>query len=439
MVVAIPLLVLYYECTMNYIKNPFGRLVEVPDDRPIDEKTGLPSKKSLSEYEQWLLTPGYSVPTGEEIQEYIADQTAKVEGWKKDEERNKKIYGKNGVYFVTVSQGGKDGYAVASKNIFKELQNLNVPISFTNEGQKIALLLHAPHSITRLESPIRLLFTMFESTKIPDEWLDYLEQADRIIVPSKWNAEVFAQSGFDKVDVVPLGYDDEVFKFIDRPIRRDRNENFTFLHFNAFNVRKGFLEVFKAFVSEFRPDEPVRMIFKTTLQKAPLPIMPDKYPNIEVITAESSEEELLKIMARSDAFVFPSRGEGFGMTPLEAMATGLPTIVPNAHGITEYFNADFMYECKVGEMCPALYSRYKDQDVGKMFVTDVKDLRRQMRYIYEHQTEAKAKGQAAAFYVKNWTFKKTAEKLKVIINEMSSKPEVQKPLRNTLRLEQIRG
>ena len=304
-----------------------------------------------------------------------------------------------GIYLATVSQGGKDGYGIASALMLENLRELDVDISTANTGQKIALLFHNPYSILRLEAPYRILYTMFESTKIPDDWRPYLDAADKIIVPSKWCQKVFLEAGV-KTEVVPLGYNEKVFTYKPRTNRQKNRENFTFVHYNAFNLRKGFLEVFKAFCKEFSKDEPVRMIFKTTLEHIPLPITKSEYPNIEII--------------RSDCFVFPSRGEGFGLTPLEAMATGIPAIVPNAHGITEYFDPEYMYEVKVKEMCPAIYSRYKNQDVGKMYVSDVDDLAKKMRYIYEHQDEAIEKGKLAAEYVKNWTSRKNEESLKAI-------------------------
>lgn len=413
---------------MAYIKNPNGRISEIEDD----------------DVNKWLLTPGFSIPTPEEVQIWIDKRTLEVSKWKEEERINRENYGKPGVYMVTVSQGGKDGYGIASKNIIKELQALGVNIQLHNEGQKIALLFHAPFSIQRLENPVKILFTMFESDKWPDEWNEYLELADKIIVPSKWCQEVAKKSGFP-TDVIPLGYNDDVFKLVERTQKRPERKNFTFLHYNAFNIRKGFPEVFKAFTKAFDPSEPVRMIFKTTQDRAPLPIPPTVYPNIEVITGSCKDEDLFNLCARSDAFVFPSRGEGFGITPLEAMATGLPTIVPNAHGITEYFNENFMYEVKVARKVPGIYHRYKgktDEEVrklvGDMVVCDVDDLAKQMRWIYEHEQEAIDKGRAAAFYVKQWTFKETAKKLKTVITEYMEKRALgDKPLKNVLRTQQF--
>jgi glycosyltransferase involved in cell wall biosynthesis len=46
-------------------------------------------------------------------------------------------------------------------------------------------------------------------------------------------------------------------------------------------------------------------------------------------------QELAHILAASDVFVFPSRKEGFGIAPLEAMAAGVPVIVSRIPGVTD--------------------------------------------------------------------------------------------------------
>lgn len=402
---------------MGYIVNPSGRLVPVNDE---DEA-------------RWLSTPGFRRATAEETQEAVKARSALASA-----STAGSVSGQ-GIYLATVSQGGKDGYGTASAKILQELRNLDVNVSLSNTGQKIAVLFHNPYSIHRLEAPYRILFTMFESDKLPDDWRDYLEAADLIVVPSRWCADVFAKFGF-KAKVVPLGYDENVFTYRPRINKRAAGENFTFVHYNAFNIRKGFTEVFKAFVKAFPPQdrEPVRMLFKTTLEHNPLPITKDEYPNIDIVHGKFSDAQLCDLLYKGDCFVYPSRGEGFGMTPLEAMATGIPAIVPNAHGITEYFDPEYMYEVKVAGECPAIYSRYKGIDVGKMVVCDVDHLAQQMRYVYEHQDEARAMGAKAAQYVKNWTFKKTALALKAIFDGTDSLNLKERPLKNTLKLETVK-
>lgn len=386
---------------MLYLINPTGAIVEVPD---------------AERYQKWQLK-GFQVPTPAQVENYEKSRAITMKKMTTSGENSD-------VYFCSVAPGN-NGFGVSSRKIREAFDEIGVKYSEQQKNQKIGFLYHHPYSITRLDNPIKIIYTMFESTRIPQDWKEYLDAADLIIVPSKFCAEVFAREGYN-TRIVNLGYDDTVFKLPEqpRPIKRETHETFNFLHYDAFNKRKGFQELFKAFLLEFDPSEPVKMIFKTTRKQSPLPILPSQYPNLEIILGETSDSELSELCGRADAFVFPSMGEGFGITPLEAMATGLPTIVPNAHGISEYFNPDYMFEVKHHDDAPAVYARYKDQDVGRMVTCDVDDLRKQMRYIYEHEKEAKEKGIAASNYVKQWTFKKTAEQLKVIFDEYLAK-EVQ--------------
>ncbi len=49
---------------------------------------------------------------------------------------------------------------------------------------------------------------------------------------------------------------------------------------------------------------------------------------------------LADLYSNSDVFVHPNPREPFGIAPLEAMASGLPLVVPNTGGVTSYANME---------------------------------------------------------------------------------------------------
>lgn len=388
--------------------NPGGRYVEIDEN-----------------WEYWLEQPGFRRATDQEEKEYRSRRLMEHARLTGDTSH------KDALYFVSVSdRGGADGYGMSSKHLVEALENAGVALSEYYTEQDIGLLYHSPHSITRLNTNYKIIYTMFESDKIPEDWIDYLHAADLVIVPSHWCQKIFKESGIKSI-VVPLGYNDKVFKYIKRPKR----DVFTFLHYNAFNTRKGHFEVMEAFDNEFKPDEKVRLLLKTARDHVSVPINKGAYPNVDVIYGKVSEQELAEICGKADAFVFPSRGEGFGCTPLEAMATGLPAIIPNAHGISEYFDGGLMYGVDATEKCTAIYRRLTD--VGNMVKCDVKDLQRQMRYVFEHQKEAREKGKRSSDYVKQYSYTKTGEKLKDIIEEIKSKPIPKRKVSDILPLQEV--
>jgi glycosyltransferase involved in cell wall biosynthesis len=387
--------------------SPVGKMVEIDVD-----------------WERWLKDEGFRLATAEEERLFRHERMQFVENVEHMNDPNV-------LYFQSVSGKGRgDGYGSSSKDLLEAMHEIGIPTSESFNNQNIGLLYHSPYSIMRMETRFRILYTMFESSKIPEDWIEILKLADMVLVPSKWCQKVFQESGIT-TKVIPLGYNDKVFRYIPRPVRKP----FTFLHYDAFNARKGHFEVFNAFNKAFEGNPDVKMIFKTTREQISVPLSPSQYPNIEVIYGDVPQQELYNIMERADGFVFPSRGEGFGLTPLEAMATGLPTIIPNAHGMSEYFDDRYMREVKVGGPSVPLYRRLTD--VGEMIKVDEDDLAKQMLWMVDNQDEAMEMGRKASEYVKQWTYVNTATKLKELLNDIKSNPLPARKIMKKLPLERV--
>jgi glycosyltransferase involved in cell wall biosynthesis len=391
-----------------FLVNRFGRVVQVDDEELADKKIKSGRMRVASDTEIARALAGKELAAS-------ADPGS--------------------VYYSTVRQSS-DGYGMSRDHVKYELAELGVKLSEQFHEQKVGLLYNYPYTILSLRNDVRLCYTMFESDKIPEDWPDLLKSAEEVIVPSKWCHDVFLKAGIPST-VVPLGYDSHTFTYVDRPVPVENNEPFVFIHYDSFNMRKGFREVFEAFRQEFDKSDNVKLILKTNREAAAIPVVKSEFPNIEVIRGALPAAELAALLGRANCMVYPSRGEGFGITPLEAMATGLPAIVPNAHGISEYFNSNYMLEVEVEGKCPALNGRFKSQDIGDMVVCSVEHLRQQMRYAFNNQAEMKELGRQAAEYAKGWTYKHTAERLKAIIEKWQKTEVIKRQDSKYLQVERV--
>ena len=61
---------------------------------------------------------------------------------------------------------------------------------------------------------------------------------------------------------------------------------------------------------------------------------------IKILGHINDKGKLADLFANCDAFIHPNPREPFGITPLEAMASGLPVAAPNAGGVLSYANAE---------------------------------------------------------------------------------------------------
>lgn len=67
---------------------------------------------------------------------------------------------------------------------------------------------------------------------------------------------------------------------------------------------------------------------------------------IEIKGHFSGRDEFAQELADADVFVHPNPREPFGITPLEAMACGVPVIVPNAGGVLSYASSKNAWLCE---------------------------------------------------------------------------------------------
>jgi len=172
------------------------------------------------------------------------------------------------------------------------------------------------------------LLTMWETNWLPPQFSEYLHLFDTVVVPSMHNWELFSRF-HDNVRVIPLGVDRDVWF----PKARPENEKFKILCGGSEWYRKGLDVVLKAFLSLKLCDAELHIKIVPPHLSAPDNLV---YPNVVVHDKWMTVEAEADLVRSADCFVSVSRGEGFGLMPLQAVSAGVPTVLSDAHGHREF-------------------------------------------------------------------------------------------------------
>lgn len=196
-----------------------------------------------------------------------------------------------------------------------------------HDQASVAVLMYDPsRSHGFLRGQHRALYTMWETTKLPEKYYRFLGNYDQIIVPCEHNRELFSEYS-DNVSVVPLGVNIDYWK----PTPRPANSRFRFHAGGSMWLRKGLDVVVEAFE---KAGVDAELHIKVPLERfVPQRTWPS---NIVVHTGWMSKQQQFDWFNQADCFIGASRGEGFGLMPLQAMALGIPTIITPTSGQAQY-------------------------------------------------------------------------------------------------------
>ncbi len=310
---------------------------------------------------------------------------------------------------------------------------------FSYLGNSIFIHHQPGNNLTRFKnSAYGIGRTMYETDRIPSSWVDKCNQMDEIWVPSKFNVSTFSKSGVDKnkLVVIPESIDTDILdpdkvNILELPNRA----NFNFLSIFEWTNRKGWDILLNAYFKTFKKEDDVCLYLRTYLlsnydvdtkkliqDKISLLIEKGGYkkeelPRIELLTKQLPFNDILRLYKSADAFVLPSRGEGWGRPYMEAMAMALPVIGTNWSGNTEFMTNENSYLIDIEELIEIKGNEINSYIGHKWAQPSEGHLIKILKHIYHNPQEAKKKGlRARQDIIKNFNLDVVA---KIIVDRLN--------------------
>lgn len=289
---------------------------------------------------------------------------------------------------------------------------------FANGAVRIAYTPPHPGTWAR-RHPLQatLGFSMWEDSLLPHSFDAGLRDADAVAVPSRFCQQLFQDRiddlGLEKtVHYVPLGVDAE-----DAPIKRTfqrGQQPFTVIHSasRSSEPRKGADVAYAAFKKAFGDQEDVKLVLRSRLNSFHDEPMNDM--RVTFMPGSITDEARTAIYHRAHVLLYPSRGEGFGLIPLEAIATGLPAIVSDGSALSEY--RDLFHPIPTRPAPSEISVAIQPKSEGEWHEPDVDAAAAQLRRIYEnYEPAAAAAMNAAAMVRRQWNCDRSGAALSVAV------------------------
>jgi glycosyltransferase involved in cell wall biosynthesis len=253
--------------------------------------------------------------------------------------------------------------------------------------------------------------TTYEMDRLPRPWRDALSAFDRVWVTSEFTRQMFLREGIPPERLLtvpnPLGE----FPLVQpEPLELFGKRRFNFLSVFEWNPRKGWDVLLRAFLTEFSRSDDVALILRVySIESRPqidirdemrrfirkdLGIDPDRVPDILFIDETLSHGEMRSLYAAAQAFVLPSRGEGFGRPYLEALIAGLPVIATRWGGHLDFLTDEggYLIDIEGLEEVPDDVPQYRGCRWARPSVDHLRVL---LRRVYEDPEEGRRKARRA--------------------------------------------
>lgn len=235
---------------------------------------------------------------------------------------------------------------------------------------------------------LRIGLTMFESTLLPDGWVDSLNTLDAVMTPSVFCKQMFIANGVTvPIHVNPLGID-PAFTFRRRPPLKNRP--LRILAIGDRGWRKGWHTAGFIVNTAFGMNNmDVELTYKIRTQKGFVSAFENT--NFKIAAGDYTNEQLADFYGQFDIMLAPFCGEGFGWPPREFAATGGLVLATNWSGLSDQIerwaiplNTYQMVDAWMGDPQLEGHGQWAEVDIG----VGAKTLKQAAGFIYSGWNES---------------------------------------------------
>lgn len=259
----------------------------------------------------------------------------------------------------------------------------------------------AMHEYINPDAKVNIGFTVWETDKLPTEWVDALNKLDEVWTSLPSMRHIFQKSGVSvPVYCVPHALDLLNYSPGMPPVRIEGlDENrLTFYSIGVWSERKCSAMLVKAFCEEFSYEDPVQLFLKTyhhtrrPIHREPLfdeirqlaGPQESRPPVVVSYGWDLTDQVMAGIHSACDVYLSPHRGECPGLPQLQALACGNQVISTNFLGISDWSDipgVSWLDHKKVPVEGMSWWRFYeKDQNWAQ---PDITQLRQALRAVFE--------------------------------------------------------
>ena len=221
-----------------------------------------------------------------------------------------------------------------------------------------------PHVRQTYGSTLLVGQTVWETDRLPGHWPPLLEVADRIVVPTEWNASATQAAGVrTPIDVVPHIAPTEQTS---HSAMWDRIPSSSFVCYSIgpWTARKAMPDAVRAYQRAFAGRHDTLLLLKTGARDhtraaaarssrvgpgttpyalAHLLASIDDPAPVQLVSGEITDDDVLALQLRGDCCLSLSHGEGWSLPVFDAAAYGMPVVVAPYGGPAAYLDDESAY------------------------------------------------------------------------------------------------